>query len=241
MGVTVRVLSQKRALRPVRSSTVSTMLHPTGHSQRRWTREDCPGPAPDGRTGGLRRVSDPRDRSCSDGRTGLGCPIAVSIPQRRHHQRVESPTAAPSPSQVSSTAASAPVPKTLNFTGTTVDGTSLHGSSLVGKPVLFWFWAPWCPTCRSQIPQVEGLAHEYGPDLAVVGVGSLDSADAIQDFANDTPGVSQLSDPDGALWRHFGIAEQSSYVLLDATGKQVLKSGYGGHADLEQRVADVVR
>ncbi len=55
------------------------------------------------------------------------------------------------------------------------------------------------------------------------------------------PGVSQLSDPDGALWRHFGIAEQSSYVLLDATGKQVLKSGYGGQADLEQRVADVVR
>ena len=152
-----------------------------------------------------------------------------------------SPTAAPSPSGVSSTAASAPVPKTLNFTGTTVDGTLLRGSSLAGKPVLFWFWAPWCPTCRSQIPQVEALANEYGPDLAVVGVGSLDSADAIQDFANDTPGVSQLSDPDGALWRHFGIAEQSSYVLLDATGKQVLKSGYGGQADLEQRVADVVR
>ena len=150
-----------------------------------------------------------------------------------------SPTAAPS--QVPSAAASAPVPKTLNFTGTTVDGTLLRGSSLAGKPVLFWFWAPWCPTCRSQIPQVEALANEYGPDLAVVGVGSLDSADAIQDFANDTPGVSQLSDPDGALWRHFGIAEQSSYVLLDATGKQVLKSGYGGQADLEQRVADVVR
>jgi thiol-disulfide isomerase/thioredoxin len=150
-----------------------------------------------------------------------------------------SPTAAPSP--VSSTAASAPVPQTLDFTGTTVDGTSLRGSSLAGKPVLFWFWAPWCPTCRSQIPQVEGLADEYGPDLAVVGVGSPDSADAIQDFADETPGMTQLSDPDGALWRHFGIAEQSSYVLLDATGKQVLKSGYGGHADLEQRVADVVR
>lgn len=142
---------------------------------------------------------------------------------------------------MSSTATSAPVPETLNFTGTTVDGASLQGSSLAGKPVLFWFWAPWCPTCRSQVPHVEGLADEYGPDLAVVGVGSLDSPDAIQDFADDTSGVTQLSDPDGVLWRHFGIAEQSSYVLLDATGQQVLKSGYGGRTDLEQRVADVVR
>ncbi len=39
---------------------------------------------------------------------------------------------------------------------------------------MLWFWAPWCPTCRAQIPTVSGLG-EYADQVNVVGVGGLDT------------------------------------------------------------------
>ncbi len=133
-----------------------------------------------------------------------------------------------------------PVPDTLDFTATTVSGKDLDGATLAGKPVLLWFWAPWCPSCRGQIPQVEGLAQQYDGELAVVGVGSLDSAEAIADFAGDVEGVTHLVDTEGALWREFGVVEQSSFVLLDADGAVAFETGYGGSDELDSRVADLV-
>jgi thiol-disulfide isomerase/thioredoxin len=132
-----------------------------------------------------------------------------------------------------------PVPETLAFQSTTVDGDAFEGASLAGKPALLWFWAPWCPTCRSQVPQVETLAEEYEGEVAVIGVGSLDSAEAIAAFAADVEGVTHLEDVDGALYRQFGIAEQSSFVLLDADGEVAFETGYGGSDDLADEVADV--
>jgi thiol-disulfide isomerase/thioredoxin len=137
-------------------------------------------------------------------------------------------------------AAGEAVPATLDFTGTTVSGESFEGASLAGRPTLLWFWAPWCPTCRGQIPQVEGVAAEHAGDLNVVGVGSLDSAEAIAGFADDVDAITHLEDVDGELWRRFGVTEQSSFVLLDADGAVVFEAGYGGTDELDARVDDVV-
>ena len=135
---------------------------------------------------------------------------------------------------------SAPVPETLDFSATTVAGASFEGSSLAGRPTLLWFWAPWCPTCRGQIPQVEGLAADFDGELNVVGVGSLDSAEAIAGFADDVDGVTQLEDTEGELWKRFGVVEQSSFVLLDADGAVAFEAGYGGSGDLDAEVDAVL-
>lgn len=134
----------------------------------------------------------------------------------------------------------ADVPEILDFSATTVAGDTFDGASAAGRPVLLWFWAPWCPTCRGQIPQVEGLEADYGDDLTVIGVGSLDSADAIAEFAAGVDDFTQLEDEDGALYRRFGIVEQSSFVLLDADGEVAFSTGYGGSDDLADEVAAVV-
>jgi thiol-disulfide isomerase/thioredoxin len=136
---------------------------------------------------------------------------------------------------------SAEVPAALRFTGTTVEGKRFEGSSLAGKPLLLWFWAPWCPVCRGQISQVEKIASDHKGALSVVGVGSLDSAGAIRGFAQDVTGVTHLLDESGAVWKHFRVKQQSSFVLLDASGTKVFSSGYGGSKELDDRVADVVR
>jgi thiol-disulfide isomerase/thioredoxin len=136
--------------------------------------------------------------------------------------------------------AEAPVPESLRFRAETVTGEPFEGAALAGRPVLLWFWAPWCPTCRSQIPQVQEIATRFGDDVHVVGVGSLDDAEAIEGFAREVPGPTHLTDVDGTVWRHFGVVEQSSFVLLDADGGEVFTAGYGGADDLAERVAEQV-
>lgn len=131
------------------------------------------------------------------------------------------------------------VPELLQFEASTIDGASFDGASVAGKPVVVWFWAPWCAVCRSQAPEVMDLADEYGDSVSFVGVGSLDSGDAIASFGEEVDGVTQLSDPDGELWQRFGIAEQSSFVVLDADGTEVLRTGYSDDDELAGTVADL--
>ena len=133
----------------------------------------------------------------------------------------------------------AAVPDSLQFEATTVSGETFEGASVAGRPVVLWFWAPWCAVCRSQAPEVTSLAAEYSDLVSFVGVGSLDSGDAIESFASDVEGPTHLSDPDGALYQRFGIAEQSSFVVLDAAGDEVLRTGYADGDAVAGVVADL--
>jgi len=45
----------------------------------------------------------------------------------------------------------------------------------------------------------------------------------------------QLADPEGAVWRHFSVTAQSTYLVLDADGSQVAK-GYLDDAELGDMV-----
>ncbi|WP_370248985.1 TlpA family protein disulfide reductase [Nocardioides sp.] len=140
------------------------------------------------------------------------------------------PSAAPEPT---------PVPTAYRFSGTTVDGAAFDGARLAGRPAVLWFWAPWCSVCRSQIPTISDLAARYGDRISFVGVGSLDSGAAIDDFADDAPGPLHLDDSAGDLYRTFGVTEQSSFVVYDAAGEEVLRTGYGDDDALVGVVEDL--
>ncbi|HEX2417552.1 MAG TPA: redoxin domain-containing protein [Micromonosporaceae bacterium] len=107
-----------------------------------------------------------------------------------------------------------------DFTSTTLDGDTFDGQSLKGKPAVLWFWAPWCPTCRGQAPHVNALAKDYAGKATVVGVAGLDTVAAMHEFVETTKlsGFPQLSDEQGEVWKRFGVTEQSTFVLLDASG-----------------------
>lgn len=121
-----------------------------------------------------------------------------------------------------------------------VDGQTFDGQELAGKPAVLWFWAPWCPTCHAQAPAVSSLAETYRNRVNVVGVGGLDQESAIRDYADHVGDrVILLTDAEGAVWRHFGVTAQSTYVVLDADGQMVVQ-GYMDDAALAERVADLV-
>ncbi len=128
----------------------------------------------------------------------------------------------------------------LDFESETVSGEPFDGAELAGKPTVFWFWAPWCPTCRAQISGVGDLAASYGSDVNIVGVGALDEPEAIEGFAAEvSPDVTLLTDPEGAVWRHFGVTAQSTYLVLGADGAELAK-GYLDDADLVDLVDGLV-
>lgn len=128
----------------------------------------------------------------------------------------------------------------LDFSAETVGGETFDPASTAGKPTVFWFWAPWCPTCRAQVDGVSTLADTFGDDVNVVGVGALDDQGAIADFAGDvSTNVVNLNDPDGAVWRHFGVTTQSSYLVVNADG-ELQASGFLDDAELSGLVSDLV-
>jgi hypothetical protein len=52
-------------------------------------------------------------------------------------------------------------------------------------------------------------------------------------------GMTHLADEEGVVWKRFGIAEQSLYVLLDAAG-QVLYQGRLDDDELAERVESML-
>jgi thiol-disulfide isomerase/thioredoxin len=140
-------------------------------------------------------------------------------------------TAATATATTGSSAATAPAaqaPAVLRFTGTTLDGAPFDGATLAGKPVVFWFWAPWCPKCQSEGPAVARIAEKYRDRVAVVGVAGLDrSTDKMNQFVErtGTSKLPQLNDTTGALYKHFRITSQSSYLFIDPAGASESATG----------------
>ncbi|MBC8994836.1 redoxin domain-containing protein, partial [Micromonospora chalcea] len=136
----------------------------------------------------------------------------------------------------------AAVPATLAFTGKTLDGTAFSAADLAGRPVLLWFWAPWCATCASQAWTVAEIAPAYRDTVPIVGVAGLGEQKAMKDFVTefDLGGTTQIDDRNGALWRRFKVTEQSTFVVLDRTGRVVHQGFLDGEA-LTRQVETLAR
>jgi thiol-disulfide isomerase/thioredoxin len=52
------------------------------------------------------------------------------------------------------------------------DGTHYTLSEQKGKWVLVNFWAPWCPDCLQEIPELNAL-QKHHPDILVIGVAVM--------------------------------------------------------------------
>ncbi len=139
-------------------------------------------------------------------------------------------------------AAPVAVPEQMQFTATTLDGAPFDAAALVGRPVVFWFWAPWCPNCRAEAPQVAAAAAA-NPDVTFVGVGAQDDLPAMQAFVNDygVGGFAHLADLDASIWQRFGVTLQPAYAFVGADGSiDVVKSRISAE-ELDSRLAALAR
>ncbi len=130
------------------------------------------------------------------------------------------------------------VPEQFRFTAETVDGNDFAGASLVGKPAVLWFWAPWCPTCQREAPMIAESARDH-PDVTFVGVAALDEVPAMQGFVTryDVGLFPHLADLDGSVWRRFGVTAQPAFAFIGADGSVEVVKGTLSEDDLSTRIS----
>ena len=51
-----------------------------------------------------------------------------------------------------------------------------------GKPMVVYFWATWCKSCKQEVPDLIALHKKYGSKIHVIGI-SADNTDKVREFA----------------------------------------------------------
>ncbi len=105
------------------------------------------------------------------------------------------------------------------------------------------FWATWCDPCREQLPFLDRLASEYGPQgLSVTGVSFDEDRAAVERFLEHTPVAFQvLWDKGGnALAERLEVTRLPTTLVLDHRG--VVRDVHLGFDRAEERnIEDTVR
>jgi thiol-disulfide isomerase/thioredoxin len=126
------------------------------------------------------------------------------------------------------------VPAQLRFDVATVDGGRLDGTSLAGRPTVLWFWAPWCPICHGEAPEIARARQKFGDKVQFVGVAGLGTVAEMRKFVADTNlgTFPHAVDADGRLWASFGVDEQPALSFITADGKVKTLQGLLSEAEL---------
>jgi thiol-disulfide isomerase/thioredoxin len=101
-----------------------------------------------------------------------------------------------------------------------LDGREVALRDFRGRLVLVNFWATWCPPCREEIPAMQTLARDLGPQgLVVLAVNFEEEPEAVRAFARDTGmRLPVLLDRDGGVGRQYRVTGLPTSVFVDRRG-----------------------
>ncbi|MFZ1411713.1 MAG: redoxin domain-containing protein [Micropruina sp.] len=127
------------------------------------------------------------------------------------------------------------------FVGSTLDGASFDSASVRGKPVVLWFWAPWCTICRIESATITAVEEEFRGEVTMIGVAGRGTVDEMKRFVSetDTGRLLHLSDTSGAIWQQFGIVAQPAYVFMSPDGTVQTVVGALGGKELRKRMTEL--
>ena len=114
--------------------------------------------------------------------------------------------------------------KAPNFALSSTEGT-IYMEELRGRPIVLNFWATWCIFCRDEMPELEELRKEYGPEeLVILGVHrtATESFEAGLAFAREIGITYPLirDSAEGSIFNHFarGSFVTPMTVFIDREG-----------------------
>ena len=124
-----------------------------------------------------------------------------------------------------------------------LDGNAVDLGRWIGKtPVVFEFWATWCPLCEKLFPRMETAHARYGDSVAfvVVAVAVNQSQRTIRRHLERHPmPFTVLWDARGRAVRAFEVPTTSYVAVLDASGR-VVYTGTGEDQDIQAAVGIAV-
>jgi len=113
----------------------------------------------------------------------------------------------------------------INFTLNDLNSKSWTLQDLHGKVVLVNFWATWCPPCRKEMPDLESLYRQFGPQGLVVLAISDEDAAKVKPFL-EARGITYtvLLDPGRKVTGSFQVDGIPKSFVYDREGKLVAQS-----------------
>jgi peroxiredoxin len=110
-----------------------------------------------------------------------------------------------------------------DFTLTNLAGQPVSLYDYKGKVVLINFWATWCPSCISEMPDYEEIYQRYGGpagDFVVLGVNLQEGQPQVKDYASGL-GLTfpVLLDEDGGVTtRQYQVTGMPGSFIIDRQG-----------------------
>ncbi len=106
-----------------------------------------------------------------------------------------------------------------------LDGTVQKLSNYRGKIVVVNLWATWCPPCLEEMPLLEQMARQYGPQgLVVLGIAADEDRTAVERFLERRPlSFEVLLDPGGEVGTRYGITGYPETFVVDREGRFQVK------------------
>lgn len=101
-------------------------------------------------------------------------------------------------------------------------GNTIQLSALRGKPVLVNLWASWCAPCKAEMPAMQTVHEQYGPQgftiLAVNTTFQDDRQNALNFAADRGLTFPILFDMDGSVSRKYQVRSMPTSFFIDRKG-----------------------
>ena len=121
------------------------------------------------------------------------------------------------------------------FTGELMDGSAFTIAEFAGKPVLFHFWATWCPICELENDTIQSISQDY----QVISIASWSEGEAeVNTYMRDNQlTFPVMLDTSGKLAKSFGVKGVPTSFILDPNGEiSFVESGYSTEPGLRLRL-----
>ena len=102
-----------------------------------------------------------------------------------------------------------------------LDGKIQKLSNYRGKVVLVNLWATWCPPCIEEMPVLERVQTDFGPQgVVVLALAADDDPEAVRAFVKEHPVTFDvLLDVGGEVGTRYGITGYPETFVVDREGR----------------------
>lgn len=112
-----------------------------------------------------------------------------------------------------------------SINATLLDGKSVSLDDYKGKPVVVYFWASWCPTCKLQSNAINELSKEY--QVLTVALNSGSDEDIKNYMQEKDYAFATINDKSGNISSNFKVKALPTTFVIDSNGSIVFSEvGY---------------